>query len=125
MRHRRNVNFLEGEIFKPMVIFALPVFISSIFQQFYNLADTMIVAHYLGDEALAAIGATAAIYDLLVGFAIGLSGGLAVVTARSYGAGDLDLVKRSIAYSLMIGAVVSVVITLAAQWLLYPLLELL
>lgn len=125
MRHRRNVNFLDGEIFKPMVIFALPVFISSIFQQFYNLADTMIVAHYLGDEALAAIGATAAIYDLLVGFAIGLSGGLAVVTARSYGAGDLDLVKRSVAYSLMIGAVVSLVITLAAQWLLYPLLGLL
>lgn len=122
---RRNINFLEGAIFKPMLIFALPVFISSLFQQFYNLADTMIVANYLGDEALAAIGATASIYDLLVGFAIGLSGGLAVVTARSYGAGDMDLMKRSVAYALMIGAVVSALITLMTRWLLYPLLRIL
>lgn len=118
----RSVNFLHGGIFGPMLRFALPVFISSIFQQFYNLADTMIVANYLGDEALAAIGATASIYDLLVGFAIGLSGGLAVVTARSYGAGDLEQVKRSVAYALVIGAAVSLGITLLAQWLLSPLL---
>lgn len=118
----RSVDFLHGGIFGPMLRFALPVFISSIFQQFYNLADTMIVANYLGDEALAAIGATASIYDLLVGFAIGLSGGLAVVTARSYGAGDLEQVKRSVAYALVIGAAVSLGITLLAQWLLSPLL---
>lgn len=122
---RRNIDFLHGPIFLPMVRFALPVLISSLFQQFYNLADTMIVANYLGDASLAAIGSTASIYDLLVGFAIGLSGGLAVVTARSYGAGDLDLVKRSVAYSLVIGAAVSLLITLAAHWLLSPLLKLL
>lgn len=121
----RSVDFLHGSIFAPMLRFALPVFISSIFQQFYNLADTMIVANYLGDEALAAIGATASIYDLLVGFAIGLSGGLAVVTARNYGAGDQELVKQSVAYALVIGAAVSLGITLLAHWLLAPLLRIL
>lgn len=118
----RSVDLLHGGIFGPMLRFALPVLISSLFQQFYNLADTMIVANYLGDEALAAIGATASIYDLLVGFAIGLSGGLAVVTARSYGAGDRELVKRSVACALIIGAAVSLGIPLLAQWLLEPLL---
>ena len=116
---------LHGPIFKPMVLFAVPLLISNIFQQFYNLADTMIVANYLGDKALAAIGATTAIYDLLVGFAIGIGGGLSVVTARSYGAGDRDLIKKSVAYSLIIGAAVSLLVTLAAQLFLYPLLEIL
>ena len=122
---RGSVDLLHGPIFKSLLLFAFPVFVSSVFQQFYNLADTMIVAHYLGDTALASIGATTAIYDMLVGFAIGIGSGLSVVTGRSYGAGDTELVKKSVAYSLLIGAAVSLLVTLAARLFLYPLLEVL
>lgn len=64
------------------------------FQQLYNTVDTMIVGHALGDLSLAAIGSCAAIYDLLIGFALGIGNGLAIVTARSYGANDTELLKN-------------------------------
>ena len=119
----RAVDMLHGPIFKSLLLFALPVLISSIFQQFYNLADTMIVAHFLGDAALASIGATTAIYDMMVGFAIGIGSGLSVVTGRSFGSGDRDLLKRSVTHALYIGAGVSVVITVLAQVFLLKLLQ--
>ena len=56
----------------------------------------MIVGNYLGDTSLAAIGACAAIYELLIGFALGVGNGFSIVTARSYGANDENLVKKSI-----------------------------
>ena len=121
----RQVDFLHGPILKPLLIFAIPVLISNIFQQCYNLADTIIVAYFLGDSALAAIGACASIYDLLVGFALGIGSGLSVVTARSYGAGDRELLKKSVAVSLIIGLVTSVAISVLAQLILRPLLTVL
>ena len=55
------------------------------FQQLYNTVDTMIVGNVLGDTALAAIGSCGAIYELLVGFGLGIGNGLAIVAARAYG----------------------------------------
>lgn len=118
----RQVDFLHGPILKPLLIFAFPVLISNIFQQCYNLADTVIVAHYLGDSALAAIGSCASIYDLLVGFGLGIGSGLSVVTARSYGAGDRELLKKSVAVSLIIGLITSLAISLLGLVILKPLL---
>lgn len=91
---RFEVNFLDGPVFRALVFFALPLFVSNIFQQLYNTVDTMIVGNYLGDLSLAAIGACSAIYELLVGFALGIGNGLTIVTARSYGAGDESLLKN-------------------------------
>ena len=79
-----NVDLIHGPIFKSLIIFALPLFISNIFQQLYNTVDTMIVGNFLGDASLAAIGSCTSIYDLLVGFALGIGNGLAIVTARSF-----------------------------------------
>ena len=83
-----NVDLIHGPIFKSLIIFALPLFISNIFQQLYNTVDTMIVGNFLGDASLAAIGSCTSIYDLLVGFALGIGNGLAIVTARSFGSKD-------------------------------------
>lgn len=120
-----DVDLIHGPIFKSLVIFAIPLLISNIFQQLYNTVDTMIVGNYLGDTSLAAIGACTSIYDLLVGFALGIGNGLAIVTARSYGSQDKDLLKKSVACSLVIGIVVSLVITVIGSFILYPLLEVL
>lgn len=120
-----DVDLIHGPIFKSLVIFAIPLLISNIFQQLYNTVDTMIVGNYLGDTSLAAIGACTSIYDLLVGFALGIGNGLAIVTARSYGSQDKDLLKKSVASSVIIGIVVSLVITVIGSFILYPLLEVL
>ena len=81
-----NVDLMHGPIFKNLLLFMLPIFISSLFQQLYNTVDTMIVGNVLGDTALAAIGSCGSIYELLVGFGLGIGNGLAIVAARSYGA---------------------------------------
>ncbi len=120
-----EVDLLHGPIFTSMLLFAIPLLISRIFQQLYNMVDTMIVGHYLGDSALAAMGATTPVYDLLVGFAMGIGTGLATVTSRSFGSGDQKLLKRSTAAAMVIGIGCSLVITLGGSLILRPLLEIL
>lgn len=120
-----EVDLLHGPILKAMLVFAVPLFFSSVFQQLYNTMDTVIIGHTLGDEALAAMGAAAAVYDLLMGFALGIGNGLAIVTARSFGSGDTDYLKKSVATSIVIGVGITVVMTVAARFILYPFLEVL
>ena len=121
----RNADLLHGPIFKNLFLFMLPILVSNLFQQLYNTVDTMIVGNVLGDTALAAIGSCGAIYELLVGFGLGIGNGLAIVAARAYGAQDEDLLKRTVAGSLVIGLCASFVITTAGFFGLRPLLELL
>jgi putative MATE family efflux protein len=117
-----NVDLMHGPILKSLLLFMLPILISNLFQQLYNTVDTMIVGNVLGDTALAAIGS---IYELLVGFGIGIGNGLAIVAARSYGAQDEDLLKRTVTGSIVIGLIASLVITAAGFFGLRPLLQLL
>ena len=121
----RNADLLHGPIFKNLLLFMLPILVSNLFQQLYNTVDTMIVGNVLGDTALAAIGSCGSIYELLVGFGIGIGNGLSIVAARSYGAQDEDLLKRTVAGSLVIGLCASFVITTAGFFGLRPLLQLL
>ena len=121
----RNVDLMNGPIFKSLLVFMLPILVSCLFQQLYNSVDTMIVGNVLGDTALAAIGSCGSIYELLVGFGIGIGNGLAIVAARSYGAQDEDLLKRTVVGSVVIGLIASLVITTAGFFGLHALLQLL
>ena len=128
MEHRTKrvqINMLDGPVFSAMVRFAIPVFFSSIFQQLYNTMDTVIVGHTLGETALAAIGSASPVYDLLMGFALGMGNGLSIVTARSYGSKDENTLKKSVAGSLVIGLILTAVLTLITQVGLLPFLKLL
>lgn len=118
-----KTDLLKGSILKSLLIFAIPILISNIFQQLYNTMDTMIVGNYLGDVSLAAIGACTAVYDLLVGFALGIGNGLSIVTARSYGSKDEDLLKKSVAGSIVIGICITVLIMIISYLFLFPLLK--
>ena len=84
--------------------------------------DTAIVGNTLGMTSLSAIGSCTAVYDLLVGFALGIGNGLSIVTARSYGSGDEELLKKSVAASFVIGIISSIVITIIASIGIKPLL---
>ena len=68
---RRQVDLIHGPIFRNLFVFAIPIFISNLFQQLYNAADAMIVGNVQGDTSLAAVGACGSIYELLVGFGLG------------------------------------------------------
>ena len=118
-----KTDLLKGSILKSLIIFAIPLLISNIFQQLYNTMDTMIVGNFLGDTSLAAIGACTAVYDLLVGFALGIGNGLSIVTARSYGSNDEKLLKKSVAGSLVIGVFVTAIIMVISSLFLFPLLK--
>lgn len=120
-----KVDLLKGNILKSLIIFAIPIFVSNLFQQLYNTMDIMIVGNFLGDVSLAAIGACAAIYDLLVGFAIGIGNGLSIVTARCYGKNDEDLLKKSVAGSIVIGIFIIISIMIISRLFLGPLLQIL
>ncbi len=124
-RKKYEVDLLRGPILSAMLTFAVPLFFSGVFQQLYNTMDTVIIGHTLGDEALAAMGAAGAIYDLLMGFALGIGNGLAIVTARSFGSGDMTYLKRSVAASIVIGFCITAVITVIVRFILYPFLEVL
>ena len=98
-----SVDLLRGPILRSLLIFALPILISNIFQQLYNTADVMIVGRFLGPNALAAVGASSAIFDLVIGFALGVGNGMGVVIARYYGAQDYRKLRQSVAATVVIG----------------------
>lgn len=67
----KEISLTTGSLKKVLLIFALPLFLSQLFQTFYNTADTVIVGYCLGDLSLAAIGAVTALFELVVGFCTG------------------------------------------------------
>lgn len=79
----------------PVILqFTLPLIIGNIFQQLYNMADTIIVGRYVGADALAAVGSTGTIMFLVLGFAQGITAGFTVLTSQRFGAKDTRGVKR-------------------------------
>jgi putative MATE family efflux protein len=119
-----KTNLLSGNIVKSLIVFAFPMLLSNIFQQLYNTADMVIVGHFLGESSLAAIGSCAVLFELLIGFAIGVGRGFGIVAARNYGAGDLDLLKRTVAGSILIGCALTLFISLFASLFMMPVLKL-
>ncbi|MET3558880.1 putative MATE family efflux protein [Streptococcus rupicaprae] len=113
-----------GKPIKVILTFALPLVIGSIFQLFYNFADSMIVGHTLGEKAFAAVGSTGSIVFFILGFAQGLTGGFSVILAQRYGAKDEVNIKRSFATGLVLSMAIGLVLTVLSQVFLGSLLEL-
>jgi len=105
-------NMTEGSPFKIILAFTLPLFIGNVFQQMYNIADVIIVGRTLGIDALAAVGATIPIFMVAMGATVGMTGGFAVVTGQRFGAGDMAGVKKSVAVSIILSAVYTIVFML-------------
>ena len=100
----------EGVIWKQLLFFFFPILLGSFFQQMYNTVDTIIVGRFVGTRALAAVGSTSALLNLMNGFFIGLSTGATVLLSQFYGAkskqGVQDTLHTGVALSLVLGAVV-------------------
>ena len=101
---KRNANLLtEGSIPVKMLTFALPLFLGNLFQQLYNVADSLIVGNFIGADALAAVSSSGSLIFLMVGFFNGMSVGAGVVTARYFGARDTKNLERSIHTTVAFG----------------------
>ncbi len=112
--HTMGKDLTTGNPFKLIVFFTLPMLIGNIFQQFYSMADTFIVSQTLGMDALAAVGSTGSITFLILGMAIGLTAGLAVITAQRFGKKDEAALRKSLGVSIIITGIASLIITLIA-----------
>lgn len=113
-----------GNIFRNIMVFAIPLFISNFFQQCYNIGDTMIASHNLGEKALAAIGLTGSITGLVIGFANGMNNGYGVLISRTFGARDEEQMKSAVAWSFLLNLVSALVFTTLTLVFTKPLLYL-
>jgi putative MATE family efflux protein len=104
----------RGNTVGRVLLFTIPLLIGNVFQQFYNMADMIIVGRTISTSALAAIGTTGSIAFLVVGFSFGLTSGFTVITAQRFGAGDMAGVRRSIATSMILSLCVAAVVTFLA-----------
>ena len=121
----RVTDMTRGDPVRLLLNFSAPLFLSNLLQQFYNLADTALAGHILGDAALAQIGATAALYGLIMNFAFGMNNGLALTVSRLFGAGDDKGVRRATAWMLALAAATAAVLTVVFVGVRRPLLVLL
>ena len=99
---------------RPMPIifrFFLPIFLGNMFQQVYNLVDSVIVGQFVGQDAFAAVGSTGTIMFLIFGFANGLATGFTVLTSQKFGAKDEKGIRRSVANAILLCVIVAVVTT--------------
>ena len=114
---RHQTDFLEGVIWKELLLFFLPVFAGTIFQQLYNTVDAIVVGNFVGKEALAAVGgSTGTVINLLVGFVTGLSSGATVVVAQYYGRRDWEGVKKGVNSGMYLAVVLGIILTAVGIW---------
>lgn len=92
---------LEGTPGIALFLFALPLILGNLFQQFYNMVDSMIVGQFVGENALAAVGASYALTNVFVMIAIGGGMGASVITSQYLGAGDTEKMKTSVYTALL------------------------
>ena len=100
-KHTRDLT--QGNPYKQIISFALPLLLSQIFQQLYNTADSLIVGQFLGTEALAAVSSSGSVIFLLTSFFDGTAMGAGVIISRYFGARDNDHASRAIHTNLEIG----------------------
>ncbi len=116
-------NLTVGKPLKLILTFALPLFIGQLFQLFYSLVDTRIVGATLGEDALAAVGATSTLSDLFVGLLNGFTNGFAIVIATRFGAKDEKNMKKAIGGTVILGISVALIISICSLVFLSPILN--
>lgn len=122
MKNSQTLSMTHGNPTMLLAWFALPMLIGNLFQQAYNLADSVIVGRFVGPSALAAVGATGSVTFLFFSICNGISSGCGIVTLQLFGAGDPLRTKRAIANSsyimLLAALVMGIAAFIAAPWVL-------
>lgn len=114
----------SGKILKPMLKFAIPVFVGNLFQQLYSMVDTIIVGRYVGVDALAAVGLTGCITFMVIGWISGMTSGFGILLSQSFGAGDHKLLRHYTAMSVYLNIAMGILMTAGLLLLNKPILQL-
>ena len=113
-----------GNPVKLIIYFMIPTCLGNIFQQFYNLADSIVAGRFIGVNALAAIGSTSSLIFLVIGWLNGLTSGFSILVAQHFGAKKYDRMRHYIAMSIFLCILFVVVMTAALEYFNYPILRL-
>ena len=122
----RAPDLLHGPVFSNMTRFFLPIMLGSLLQQLYSMVDAVVLGRLVGKTALAAVGGSdLVIINLVVGFFVGLSSGACVVISQHYGAGERDMVRKSVHTAILFSVVIGAVMTALGIGMARPVLVLL
>ena len=105
-----RLDLTEGSPFKLIFKFSFPIFIGNVFQQLYNMADTIIVGHTVSADAMSGVGCTSSITFLILGLVWGLTSGFSVRTSQFFGAKDERGIRRSIAVSFELCIIMTIIL---------------
>ncbi len=114
----------KGSPMRLILGFAVPLLFGLLFQQFYSMVDTIIVGHYLGVDALAAVGATGSVNFMIIGFCMGVCNGFAIPIAQEFGAGHDDNLRRFVGNCVRLSVVFAASMTVLVVLLCRPILQL-
>ncbi len=114
----------KGRPLTLLLKFVLPIFLGFIFQQFYNMVDTVIVGRYVSPTALAAVGSTGTIMFMIMGLANGMTTGYTVLISQKYGAEDYEGARIAFVNAILLGIISTAVVTVIALSVMHPLLRL-
>ena len=106
-----SLSLTEGPIGKQLLSFTIPLILGNLFQQLYNAADTVIVGQFVGDTALAAVGSSSSLIELLISLFMGIGIGAGVIISRYYGAGDMDAMSCTIHTTVAAGVEMEYIVT--------------
>ncbi len=118
------IDMTTGNPVKKILLFMVPLLVGSLFQQLYSMVDMMIVGNTLGSDAFGAVGLTVPVMYLVIGMAQGFTTGFSVITAQYVGGGKKEYLKRSIAVSILLTAVLAVFFTVVSTVFTEPVLRL-
>lgn len=121
---KKHTSMLDGSPIKSIVLFALPIMMSSMLQYNYAFVDNIIVGRYVSDEALAAVGSVGSIGSFIVGTALGLTSGFSIPVSHAFGARDKKKVAEYAGNSIVLAFTIGVVISFVAHIISEPLLRL-
>lgn len=121
-KERLQTDMTMGSPVKIILNFTIPIFIGNMFQQFYSMADTIIVGKFVGTKALAAVGSVGTIMFLILGFLQGLTAGFSVLTAQRFGAGDMAGMRKTVGTAAVLSVGITIVMTVGSMLAMKPLL---
>ncbi len=117
-------DLLKGSPVRAVILFALPIMLSSLLQYSYNFVDNIIVGRYVGTEALAAVGNIGSINSFIIGTALGLTSGFTIPVAQKFGAQDYKAMNKYAGNSIALSFLIGVIITVVAHIVSNPILRL-
>ena len=124
MSTNKTSDMTAGSPMRLIIRFMIPMCLGNIFQQFYNIADSIVAGQFIGVDALAAIGSTGSLMFFVTGWLNGLSSGFAILVSQWFGAKQYDRMRHYVAMSVILSAVFAVVMTAGLSAANEPILRL-